>query len=63
MSDPVIFTAPDFQQVSIDTLINNSPALADLREQLTALAASVTTMQGQITDLTTRVEALEAKVP
>lgn len=47
-SDPMVLTAPLNVPVAIDTLVNNSAAVADLQTQLTALAARVTALENAV---------------
>lgn len=66
MPDPMLFVAPDFQQIPASQLVSTSPAYEELHQALhtledaiAALQASTTALQAQVADLETRVATLE----
>jgi hypothetical protein len=53
MADPLLFQAPDFQQIPASQLVAGSPAFDELHQ-------TIADLQAQVADLTTRVAALES---
>jgi len=60
MADPLLFQAPDFQQIRASQLVAGSPAFDELHQTIANLQAQVADLQAQVTDLTARVAALES---
>lgn len=62
-ADVLLFTAPDFQQVSAATLLAASPADDVLKQQILDLQTQMAAAQTQIADLEARVAVLEGVTP
>lgn len=59
MAETLVYVAPEFQQVPLNTLLDQSGAIDAVNSKLATLQQQVTDQQVQITDLETRVAALE----
>lgn len=59
MADPMLFVAPDFQQIAASQLVSTSPAYEELHQALHTLEDAITALQGQVADLESRVSTLE----
>lgn len=57
-TEPMVYVAPSFQQVGINTLLANSAAAGNIVTP-DVLAEAVAGLQAQIDELTARVAALE----
>lgn len=59
MADPMLFVAPDFQQIAASQLVLTSPAYEELHQALHTLEDSIAALQAQVADLESRVSILE----